>query len=61
MTREKDRLKFREKIDLMRAFGLIKGLLGGIKDSEDCNKTGLISVLEEVQSILEKQIGVRND
>ena len=61
MTREKERLRYKKTIELMRAYGLIKGVLGGIKGFEDYSKEGLISVLEEVEGILKEHLRIKND
>ena len=58
MTRERERLRYKKTIELMRAYGLIKGVLGGIKGFEDYNKEGLISVLEEVEGILNEHLKI---
>ena len=56
MTREKERLKFEKKTDLNRVYGLVSGLLLGLKVIPNSDKAGLVSVLEEVKEILSKQI-----
>lgn len=59
MTKEQERLKFEKKLDLTRAYGLVKGILGVIKSCDGHDKAGLILVLEEVEEILKKQAGVK--
>ena len=61
MSREKDRLMFEKKVELSRAYGLIKGILSGIKLCDDFNKAGLIFSLEEVESILAKHLNIKNE
>jgi hypothetical protein len=53
-TRERERLKFKNKAELARAYGLVSGLLEGIKLVKDFNVEGLTEVLEEVRDIIEK-------
>jgi len=58
MTRERERLRYKKTIELMRAYGLIRGVLGGIKGFEDYSKEGVISVLEEVEGILNEHLKI---
>jgi len=58
MTRERERLRYKKTIALMRAYGLIRGVLGGIKGFEDYSKEGVISVLEEVEGILKEHLKI---
>jgi hypothetical protein len=58
LTRERERFQLERKTKLVKAYGLIKGLLSGIECyKEEIGHEGLKKVLNEVRNILEELTG----